>query len=187
MHKWAVSFLAESTDATAAAAIGPLYETTEWSEPVPRVFPLDPPATLPSGSSIRYRCDYDNPDSTTVVQGLSAATNEMCMFVGMYWPKADPAMELCLDGRVTGQGTASATETLKCMVGCGGGKNVDCTGGCWTAACPAAPTAVMGITRCLGDACSPECYLAPTGTECATCAKAKCPSEYERFVGATCQ
>jgi len=187
MHKWGVKFRAESTDAATAGALGPLYETTEWSEPTPRVFSLDPPAVLPKGSSIRYRCDYDNPDPSTVVQGLSAATNEMCMFVGLYWPRQERAVDFCFDGSVTTQGTKSALDSLKCMVACGGNKNAECMGQCWSAACPKAPTALMGITRCLGDDCSPACYIDPTGSECASCAKAKCPSEYERFVGASCQ
>ncbi|MBK7580178.1 MAG: hypothetical protein IPI67_08250 [Myxococcales bacterium] len=187
MHWRGVKFRAESTDPALTASLGPLFETSEWSEPVPRAFPADAPAVLPAGSSIQYHCDFDNPEPTGIVQGLSADTNEMCMFVGMYWPRQARATEFCFAGAVTSAGTASALETLKCMVACGGKGDAACTGPCWDAACPKASTAVMAITRCLGNACSPDCYLAPEGKECATCAKAKCPEEYERFVNTSCQ
>jgi hypothetical protein len=35
----------------------------------------------------------------TIVQGQSAATNEMCILHGMYWPRLDSATELCLSGQ----------------------------------------------------------------------------------------
>ena len=36
--------------------------------------------------------------ANTYVQGVSAATNEMCILHGMYWPRADPLTEMCLAG-----------------------------------------------------------------------------------------
>ncbi|HMR77261.1 MAG TPA: hypothetical protein PKD61_19260, partial [Polyangiaceae bacterium] len=47
MHKRGKYFRADSSDAAVAAAVGPLYESTIWAEPVPRVFPQDPPTLLP--------------------------------------------------------------------------------------------------------------------------------------------
>jgi hypothetical protein len=38
------------------------------------------------------------------VQGQSAATNEMCILHGMYWPRQDVVAEFCLSGASTEDG-----------------------------------------------------------------------------------
>ncbi len=98
MHARGVDFVATTDDTAASARIGALYQTTTWSEPQPRALPYDPPVTVHAGSIITYSCTYDNPSDETFVQGQSAATNEMCILDGMYWPRQDTATELCLSG-----------------------------------------------------------------------------------------
>jgi hypothetical protein len=98
MHSRGVSFKATTNDLQAAARLGDLYATTTWAEPPPREFPADPPATLSAGSAIQYSCTFNNTTSQTIVAGQSAATNEMCILHGMYWPRADSATELCTFG-----------------------------------------------------------------------------------------
>ncbi|HLK37347.1 MAG TPA: hypothetical protein VKU41_11385 [Polyangiaceae bacterium] len=98
MHSRGISFEATTNDPVASAEAGDLYETTTWSEPTPRAFPYDPPVTLHAGSAITYSCTYRNTMSQTFVAGQSAATNEMCILHGMYWPRLDSATELCLAG-----------------------------------------------------------------------------------------
>jgi hypothetical protein len=44
-----------------------LYQSTEWEEPVSRVF--SPALTLKPGQWIRWACDYDNPESGAVAPG----------------------------------------------------------------------------------------------------------------------
>jgi hypothetical protein len=99
MHSRGVAFTATTDDADAAERIGDLYSTTTWSEPQPRVFPDSPPVTLHAGSTITYSCKYLNMTPQTIVQGQSAATNEMCILHGMYWPRLDSTTELCLSGQ----------------------------------------------------------------------------------------
>jgi hypothetical protein len=94
MHSRGVAFTATAEDTS-------LYETTDWSEPVPKQFPYDPPVTVPAGSAITYSCTYENPSDKTIVQGLSASTNEMCILHGMYWPRADQRTEECFGGTST--------------------------------------------------------------------------------------
>jgi hypothetical protein len=98
MHSRGVSFKATTNDLQAAARLGDLYATTTWAEPPPREFPAEPPATLSAGSAIQYSCTFNNTTSQTIVAGQSAATNEMCILHGMYWPRADSATELCTFG-----------------------------------------------------------------------------------------
>lgn len=99
MHSRGVDFMATTDDSSASDAAGALYETTEWSEPSPRAFAYNPPVTLHAGSSITYACTFQNQSDTTIVQGLSARTNEMCILHGMYWPRTDAQTEACLMGQ----------------------------------------------------------------------------------------
>lgn len=98
MHSRGVGFVATTNDAAAAQRMGDLYDSEGWAEPVPRSFPYAPPVTIHAGSNITYTCTYDNPTTNTFTQGPSAATNEMCILHGMYWPRMDSSTEMCLTG-----------------------------------------------------------------------------------------
>jgi hypothetical protein len=101
MHSRGVGFDATTNDVDVSTRVGSLYSTTDWSEPAARAFPADPPVTVHAGSSITYSCHFHNGTANTIVQGPSAATNEMCILHGMYWPRLDPATELCFAGQST--------------------------------------------------------------------------------------
>ena len=81
MHRQGVHFESTTGDGT------PIYSSDSWNEPAPQTY--DPPIALPSGSSITWKCDYENPTSATLTFGESASTNEMCIFVGLYYPAPD--------------------------------------------------------------------------------------------------
>jgi hypothetical protein len=99
MHKQGINFVATTSDTTAAAVLGgSLYQESNWSEPQPRIYPSAPPATLHSGSTITFYCDFDNQTDRTITYGDSAQTNEMCIFHGMYWPRMPAADEGCYNG-----------------------------------------------------------------------------------------
>jgi hypothetical protein len=95
MHKQGITFVATTDDAAAAAALGTLYTSTDWSEPQPRTYPANPPVTLHAGTHITFSCDYQNPTSSILTFGPSAATNEMCVLHGMYWPRMSVDAENC--------------------------------------------------------------------------------------------
>ncbi|HEX4475417.1 MAG TPA: hypothetical protein VH142_10100 [Polyangiaceae bacterium] len=109
MHSRGVDFKATSSDQTVQQSLGDLYDSSQWSEPAPRAFPYDPSIPLPSGSSISYTCNYDNTTSKQIVQGPSAATNEMCILHGMYWPRMDAVTEQCALGKSSGDGSGLST------------------------------------------------------------------------------
>lgn len=78
MHSRGVGFLANVVG-------GPdLYTTTEWDEPEPVGF--DPPIDIATGQQVQWACTYQNPTASTLTFGESAATNEMCIFVGTFYP-----------------------------------------------------------------------------------------------------
>jgi hypothetical protein len=88
MHSHGVHYIARSSDGQL------LYETNEWAEPQPWTF--SPPRLLRAGSTIDVACDYDNQTDQALSFGESAATNEMCIFVGAYYPAADGESITCL-------------------------------------------------------------------------------------------
>ncbi len=182
MHKRGVGFLAESTDAAAAAQLGALYETTEWAEPIPRVFSAEEPALLPGGSSIRYRCDYKNTSTNAVVVGPSADTDEMCMFVAMYWPRGSEDQEFCRSGVASTTGTASGLETLNCITGCSG--EASCRGQCMMDACPSVPMKLAPFAQCVQDRC--EVCSAGQSPDCVACVTGSCGEAYTALAEANC-
>lgn len=187
MHKRGSHFVATTDDSGAMAQAGDaLYTTQDWEEPVPRVFADDESAlTISSGSTISYTCTFDNPDPFTVLSGPSADTNEMCMFVGMYWPRTDESFEWCYDGLTDGEGTASAESTLTCLFLCGQ-NDPECSSGCWDNACPNAPMKIAQTRDCLFD-CIGDCLGGLASETCATCMNDACPQPYEELMSATCE
>jgi len=85
MHQYATDFQASTSGSV-------FYDETQWSEP-----PLITagtglhqssmlPLAMPSGSSIKWTCMYYNPTSQTMTFGDSATTNDMCIYLGQYYP-----------------------------------------------------------------------------------------------------
>jgi hypothetical protein len=73
MHSHATNFVAMLNGQT-------LYETTNWDDPPARVF--EPPMAVPGGSTITYKCDYNNTTGVRLTFGESAKSNEMCIISG---------------------------------------------------------------------------------------------------------
>jgi len=96
MHKRGVRFFATTNDEEAAERLGMLYEESDWAEPRPREYPSDPPVVLHAGTSITFGCEFKNDSDASFRFGTSAATNEMCILHGMYWPRMPSNAEQCL-------------------------------------------------------------------------------------------
>jgi hypothetical protein len=78
MHSRGVNFLANVVGGQ------DLYQTTDWDEPQPVGF--DPAIDILTGQQIQWACTYQNETAQTLTFGESASTNEMCIFVGTYYP-----------------------------------------------------------------------------------------------------
>jgi len=103
MHARGYSFQATTDDAAAMQQLGSsvVYDQPGpdgWSEPHLQSYPYDPPITLHAGSKLTIACTYHNTTSRSFVFGQSAATGEMCLLHGMYWPRLDGATERCTNG-----------------------------------------------------------------------------------------
>jgi hypothetical protein len=77
-----------------------VFESTDWEHPGDRTWDASPFFSFSSGQ-LYYQCDYLNASGTKdpIVDGPSAATNEMCMAVGYYFDPASTAAKAryCLD------------------------------------------------------------------------------------------
>jgi hypothetical protein len=62
----------------------PLYATDEWADPPPAYF--DPAIEASEDDPLTISCDYDNPTSTPLTFGESAASNEMCILTAIFYP-----------------------------------------------------------------------------------------------------
>lgn len=78
MHRTGVGFTSSTSDGRI------IYQGTDWNEPKEATF--DPPMDIGAGTTITWACSYNNTTGTTLTFGESAATNEMCIFSGTFYP-----------------------------------------------------------------------------------------------------
>jgi hypothetical protein len=79
-----------------AATATEIFTAADWEHPGAVNWP-DPFYTFPS-NKLYYQCDYTNPGTTTITEGQSAQTNEMCMAVGYFFPAT--RAKFCVNGTV---------------------------------------------------------------------------------------
>lgn len=84
-HKQSVATAVK--DGEADSAVVP-FESTSWEHPGAVTW-MEPPFYEFASGRLTYECTYDNTGTnaaTTVISGPSAATDEMCMATGYYFP-----------------------------------------------------------------------------------------------------
>ncbi len=176
-------------------ATTPFYTSSSWSSPD------NAQLTMPikAGSRLRWECDYDNSSGTQeFFAGQSAQTNEMCMFVGTYYPEMGLASDYCLqDQDMFGTGTVACGATMTCLQQCGGtisfggiggglaGGASDCDQSCMVKSCPTAGAPLVAFGDCMKNSCSTQCSDT-TSSACATCIASSCATQYEACQQHTC-
>jgi hypothetical protein len=63
-----------------------VVDTTDWESPDVGLFYAPNFLTVKQGDSFTYSCAYSNTTSSPVLVGETAASNEMCMAIGYYFP-----------------------------------------------------------------------------------------------------
>ncbi len=193
-HARGVGYQAYLDPPTGPEATSPFYISNSWASPTIGVDAMHARA----GSHIRYYCDYDNTEGALpYYQGQSAATNEMCMFVGLYYPAMTTADEQCRSGDTYGTGTATCTDTLKCLAACppadaglpgnSGPPEINinaCIQQCFLESCPDASAPLVAVTHCIQSQCSGSCG-AP-GATCDSCISASCGPQYAACANSMC-
>jgi len=124
-----------------------LYTSQTWTDPPVKIW--SPGMGVSAPQQIDFLCNYDNPGTTDVIQGLSASKNEMCVYAGAYYPR-DTTFENCTNGTYIGTGTANGAATLQCM------DSVDPSApnfddnyfGCVVDSCPAIAKQLTAVVKC---------------------------------------
>jgi hypothetical protein len=168
----------------------PFYTSSSWNSPPNEQYTMP----IKGGSRIRFECDYDNSSGTAeYFQGQSAQTNEMCMFVGLYYPEIDPIVDFCATNRdMYGTGTATCGATMTCLAGCGklnlgtiGASAPDCEQKCMVDSCPSAATPLNPLLTCLHNSCASQC-ADMTSEACTSCLSQSCASTQSACQAHTC-
>lgn len=73
-----------------------LFDSTSWDHPGTANWDAPPFYTFTSGQ-LTYQCEYLNPNIYSITNGNSAATNEMCMAIGYYFPSTAGTGHFCLN------------------------------------------------------------------------------------------
>jgi hypothetical protein len=80
-----------------------IYDSTDWEHPVIKDWNTTPFYTF-SSNTVSWSCTYNNQTGATIQEGQSAATNEMCMATGYFFPASAPQFEVQLYNGTTSQG-----------------------------------------------------------------------------------
>ena len=67
-----------------------LVHTTDWESPDVALWNAPNYLTVQSGDQFQYDCHFVNKDATLVTFGETAASGEMCMSIGYYFPAGAP-------------------------------------------------------------------------------------------------
>ena len=70
-----------------------LVDTTDWEHPDVGLWNAPNFLTVKAGDSFTYSCAYQNTGTTPVTVGETAASNEMCMAIGYYFPAGGAACQ----------------------------------------------------------------------------------------------
>lgn len=184
MHRRGVGYDSWLVDADAPRPEGSLYATTAWEEVQPTQY--EPGVEVRAGQAIDYECRYRNEEGRTIIEGPSAVDNEMCMFVGTYYPKLTPDVESCLSPGSGPQfeGTSTCSEAIACAQGATSELEGE---ECLVDTCAASSAALSGFGGCMFANCVDQCGVNGSGTdECQSCIAYFCVAEYVACSEATC-
>jgi hypothetical protein len=199
MHKRGVNYVAQIDDG-AGNALETIYKNDSWDNVPVATWPGG--KAVAAGSQIDYRCEYENGEDRTILQGLTTK-DEMCMFIGAYTPR-DKTFELCsLDGTIwteslagtyVGGGAATCAATLDCMAAAAPSSADQGAAfiGCIVDSCPGAAKPVtdfwLGCWSSQGHgACKDACADGDNHrADCMQCLRGACPTEVAACNAATC-
>jgi hypothetical protein len=195
MHRRGVSYTANLLDAS-GAQVQEIYTSNTWEHVVAKQ--MNPALPLSAGQMIDFRCNYMNNEDHTISQGRTTR-DEMCMFLGLYYPK-DTKTELCsmtddwggryLAANWIGNGTVGGLQTAGCLQAATGDAaahgDIDA---CVVNACPAISAETSSATRCLASRGLGQCATECGGTDmtaCRTCVGEKCTPAMTALAAAVC-
>ena len=195
MHSRGYGYEAHLLDAN-GAEVQEIFTTTSWQAVVAKQ--MDPPVELSAGQMIDFHCKYRNNEAQTISQGRTTR-DEMCMFVGLYYPK-DTKTELCsmtndssgryLGANWIGNGVATGAQTAGCLQAATGASAVRGDfDACVVNACPAISAETSSAARCLASRGLGQCATQCGGTDmaaCSACVGQTCTPAMTALAAAVC-
>jgi hypothetical protein len=190
MHKRGVSYTANLVDST-GKVMDELYQGGEWEQVVLREYG-GTGKLLPAGTSIDYKCGYNNKETRNIIQGLTTR-DEMCMFVGLYYPR-DPQTEFCalmsdrvsatrfLGGTWTGSGALGGRDTMACITSADSNESLF---HCVTSSCAKISKPMSGALGCLASGNFGKCD-GKTGPDRSGCLMQGCGEQMAALSQASC-
>jgi len=168
----------------------PFLETHDWEHPPDFHGPL----AVSGGSVFRFECAYANTEPSDVFQGPNAATSEMCVLFGLYYPRIEGDFDNCAELSISGHGDEPCGNVLSCVQSCPGSDAPVFTnagvlvGPCWqrcvAKGCEGAVDGVLPVSFCVGEKCADECGAGADA--CAACATTKCITEVGACLAQKC-
>jgi hypothetical protein len=159
----------------------PFLETHDWEHPPDFHGPL----AVSAGSVFRFECAYANAEPSEVFQGPNAATSEMCVLFGLYYPRIEGEFGTCADLSISGHGEHACGNVLSCIESCPGSDAPQFTNGgvlvgpCWqrcvAKGCEGAVDRVLPVSFCASEKCAAECGA--DGADCTACITTHCAGE----------
>lgn len=189
-HKRGNDYAAYLDPPSGAPATTPFYTSADWDHPKS----LAATMTIAAGSRIRFNCGYDNSTGTKeYFQGQSASDNEMCMFIGVYYPEMGQTDDFCqTDPDMFGTGTNGCSTAMACLRACpkvaGAGPFFvdDCTQKCLVSSCPDATPKILAVNTCVKKQCATEC-ADRTSSTCTMCTASNCTDVASACAADACQ
>jgi Copper type II ascorbate-dependent monooxygenase, C-terminal domain len=162
-----------------------IYESTNWEQvPVKAFQPSQQGMQIKAGSTLNYHCNYQNDEDHTIVQGATTK-DEMCMIIGVYYPR-DAKTEMCSpDGTYDGLSLAGTwygkggTNTCGQALACAQAATTqDASYACLLGACRSATPALDDVAKCFftqRSVCKTQCTADASPDTCAqTCLQKAC-------------
>jgi hypothetical protein len=172
-----------------------IYTSDSWQSPPVNSF--SPALQIKAGSTLDYHCNYQNTQPNTVLQGLTTK-DEMCMIVGVYYPKDDKTGLCSPDGNYDSlsqagiwmgkDGTADCMTSVNCLFGA---TTNDATYSCILSACPAVAVPFNQTFKCMGSmqqSCEAGCKSDASPSTCTVnCLQQMCQTELAACQASACQ
>jgi hypothetical protein len=73
-----------------------VFDSSNWAAPGQTTWDAQPFFSFTTGN-LSYQCEYKNPNGYSIQYGDNAATDEMCVAIGYYFPAVDGTGHFCLN------------------------------------------------------------------------------------------
>jgi hypothetical protein len=190
-HQHGLDMRAFSDPSTTSESLHPIYTSNDWQHPVE----IQAGTVLKGGSVFRFICDYDNTaGNTEIFYGPNSLTSEMCVFMGLYYPKIEePDFS---PPSVMGFGKKACRDVERCLVACPAGAPPQalaagtaadpCWERCVASGCDGAVDAAFASVQCTATHCALECG-AGLSAACQSCVAGNCDKENQGCMAHTCK